>query len=179
MKPHNSRTKCESFVVNVTGSCGSPDGQLYATLPTTWINFEPVRAKSIRFNRSVSAENSTYIEIKYCNAYVKHIECSDGVRICTKRVSMFETVVLYTLRKQPTKLLCTLAPRSALGFTEPPTYTRDDESMVNFPAICEWSVYTSSTTATSFSNYKIKITFQWKRNTPTTTITAKTKVEKR
>lgn len=54
-----------------------------------------------------------------------------------------------TFRKQPTKLLCTLAPSNALGFTEPPTYTRDDDSIVNFPAICEWSVYTSSTTATN------------------------------
>lgn len=52
-------TKCESFVVNVTGSCGSPEGQLYATRPATCINFEPVRAKSIKFKRNVSAENST------------------------------------------------------------------------------------------------------------------------
>lgn len=52
-------TKCESLVVNVTGSCGSPDGQLYATRPATCINFEPVRARSIKFKRKVSAENST------------------------------------------------------------------------------------------------------------------------
>lgn len=53
-------TKCESRVVNVTGSCGSPAGHVYATRPATWINFEPVRAKSIKFKRSVSAENSTW-----------------------------------------------------------------------------------------------------------------------
>lgn len=32
---NNVITKCESLVVNVTGSWGSPDGQLYATLPAT------------------------------------------------------------------------------------------------------------------------------------------------
>lgn len=56
----NEITKCESLVVNVTGSWGSPDGQLYATLPATWINFDPVRAKSIKLSLNVSAENSTY-----------------------------------------------------------------------------------------------------------------------
>lgn len=55
----------------------------------------------------------------------------------------------HTFRKQPTKLVCTRAPDSARGFTAPPTYTRDDESSVNLPAMCEWSLYTSSTTATN------------------------------
>lgn len=45
--------------MNVTGSCGSPDGQLYAILPATCISFDPVRAKSMRLRRNVSAENST------------------------------------------------------------------------------------------------------------------------
>lgn len=46
-------------------------------------------------------------------------------------------IFLCTFRKHPTKLLCTLAPNNALGLTEPPTYTRDDDNIVNLPAICE------------------------------------------
>lgn len=42
-----------------------------------------------------------------------------------------------TFRKHPTKLLCTRAPSKALGLTAPPTYTLDDESIVNFPAMWE------------------------------------------
>lgn len=100
---HGGSTRCESRVVKVTGSWGSPDGQLYSTRPTTEMSFEPVRARSMRLSRRVSAENSTF-------------------------------------RKHPTKLLWTRAPSKALGFTDPPTYTFEDDRMVNLPAMCEWSV---------------------------------------
>lgn len=44
-----------------------------------------------------------------------------------------------TFRMHPTKLLCTLAPGSALVLMLPPTYTLLEESIVNLPAMWEWS----------------------------------------
>lgn len=68
-------------------------------------------------------------------------------RFVRKLHRSFPDLSQLTFRMQPTKLLCTRAPGSALVFMLPPTYSLPEESMVNFPAICEWSAYTPSTTA--------------------------------